>query len=77
MLHESTYQPGLFTDIPVHSAVQYNILKNTFMDFFFMNGRICRFSVISFKCSINYFLEYRHMTKTIAGRLLTNFTFEL
>ena len=44
---------------------------------FFMNGRICCFSLISFKCSINYFLEYRHMTKLIAARLLTNFTFEL
>ena len=42
---------------------------------FFLNGRICSFCVISFKCSINQFLEYCHLTQAIAARLLNNFTF--
>ena len=42
-----------------------------------MNGRICGFCVISFNCSINQFLEYCDLTKVIAARLLTNFTFVL
>ena len=44
---------------------------------FFLNGRICGFCVISFKCSINQFLEYCHLTQAIAARLLNNFTFVL
>ena len=42
-----------------------------------MNGRICGFCVISFNCSINQFLEYCDLTKVIAARLLTYFTFVL
>ena len=42
-----------------------------------MNERICGFCVISLKCSINQFLEYRHLTKAIVARLLNNFTFVL
>ena len=44
---------------------------------FFLNGRICGFCVISFKCSINQFLEYCRLTQAIAARLLNNFTFVL
>ena len=44
---------------------------------FFLNGRICGFCVISFKCSINQFLEYCRLTRAIAARLLNNFTFVL
>ena len=44
---------------------------------FFLNGRICGFCVISFKCSINQFLEYCRLTQAIAVRLLNNFTFVL
>ena len=42
-----------------------------------MNGRICGFCIISFNFSINQFLEYCDLTKVIAARLLTNFTFVL
>ena len=40
-------------------------------------GRICGFCEISFKCSINQLLQYRDLTKVIAARILTNFTFVL
>ena len=57
------------------------ILENTLMDFFnensAPNGRKCGFCEISFKCSINYLLEYGDKTNVIAARLLTNFTFVL
>ena len=43
----------------------------------FMNGRICGFCAIFFKCSINQFLEYCDLAKVIAARLLTKFTFLL
>ena len=43
----------------------------------FINGRICGFCAISFKCFINQFLEYCDLTKVIAARLLTKFTFVL
>ena len=42
-----------------------------------MNGRIFGFCIISFNFSINQFLEYCDLTKVIAARLLTNFTFVL
>ena len=42
-----------------------------------MNGRICGFCVISFKCSINQFLEYCDLAKVTAARLLTKFNFVL
>ena len=51
-----------------------------------MNGRICDFCLISFKCFINQFSSVPstsslsiacHLTKAIAARLLTNFTFVL
>ena len=35
------------------------------------------FHQLAFKCSINQFLEYCHLTKAIAARFLTNFTFVL
>ena len=44
---------------------------------FFMNGRISGFCIISFNFSINQFLEYCDLTKVIAARLMTNFTFVL
>ena len=43
-----------------------------------MNGRICGFCLISFMCSINQFLEYRHLTKVIhCSKVFDNFTFVL
>ena len=41
------------------------------------NGRMCDFCEISFKRSINQLLEYRDLTKFMAAKLLTNFTFAL
>ena len=38
---------------------------------------MCGFCEISFKCSNNQLLEYRDLTKFIAVKLLTNFTFAL
>ena len=79
MLYESTYQSGPFTDIPAHSK---NMLKNTFIDFFYepthlwlLRNLFQVFHQLAFKFSINQFLEYRELTKTIAAKLLTNFTF--
>ena len=52
-----------------------------YIDFFneksALNGRICDFCEISFKCYINQLLEYRDLTKVTAEKLLTNFTFVL
>ena len=42
-----------------------------------MNGRICGFCIISLNFSINQFLEYCDLTRVIAVRLMTNFTFVL
>ena len=42
-----------------------------------MNRCICGFREISCNCSINQFLEYCDLTKVIAERLMTNFTFVL
>ena len=43
------------------------------------NGHMCGISSVKFlfKCSINYRLEYHNLTKVIAARLSTNFTFVL
>ena len=38
---------------------------------------MCGFCEISFKCSINQLLEYRDLTKFIAAKFLTSFTFTL
>ena len=43
----------------------------------FMNGRTCRFCVISFKCSINQSHEYCILTKVLAARFMNNFIFVL
>ena len=42
-----------------------------------LNGRMCDFCEISFKCSIDQLLEYHDLIKFIAAKLLTNFTFVL
>ena len=42
-----------------------------------MNGRTCRFCVISFKCSINQSHEYCILTKVLAARFMNNFIFVL
>ena len=51
------------------------------MDFFYEkltpSGHICGFCEIYFQCSINQRLEYHKLTKVIAAKLLTNFTFVL
>ena len=41
------------------------------------NGGMCGFCEISFKCSIDQLLKYRDLTKFIAAKLQTNFTFTL
>ena len=54
------------------------------MDFFyeqthlwFLRNIFQVFHQLAFRSSINQFLEYRHLTKTIEARRLTNFTFVL
>ena len=68
-------------NMPVYSTVQYKMLGNTLMDIFYKKstpkGCIWGSCEISFKGSINQFFERSGLTKVIAARLLTNFTFVL
>ena len=57
------------------------MLENTFMDIFYKksapNVCIWGFCEISFKGSINQLFEHSSLTKVIAAKRLTNFTFML
>ena len=84
MLYESTLQVGPFTDIPAHSTVKQNILKNIFIDFYYEQTHLwllCNllqvFHQLAFKCSISSIPEDPELARVIAARLLTNFTFVL
>ena len=57
--------------------LQTSLLIVQFSKTFFLCNLFQVFHQLAFKCSINQFLEYHHLTTAIAARLLTNFTFVL
>ena len=64
--------------VPISQVLlQTSLLIVQFSKTFFLCNLFQVFHQLAFKCSINQFLEYHHLTKAIAARLLTNFTFVL